>query len=122
MTNPYRADHVGSLIRPPELLQARRDHAAGTLSADELRTREDAAILDALELQRQVGIDVCTDGEFRRTSWMSDMMDSVEGFTEGGIKLTYAQWAVGVRLRRTPDAPPDRPRGSLPTSACAYPL
>src|SRR3712207_1114583 len=100
MANEYRSDHVGSLVRPPELLQARKEHADGKLTLEELREREDRAILEALELQRQAGVDVYTDGELRRASWMSDMLESVEGFVEGGIKLTGAQWAVGSRLRQ----------------------
>jgi 5-methyltetrahydropteroyltriglutamate--homocysteine methyltransferase len=66
----YRADHVGSLLRPPELLQARREHAAGRLSATDLRRLEDACILRALAMQRATGIDVLSDGEYRRSSWM----------------------------------------------------
>src|SRR5215218_6248415 len=58
MAEPYHADHIGSLLRPPRLLQARAEHAAGRLGADELRGVEDEAILEVLDLQRQVGIDV----------------------------------------------------------------
>src|SRR6266849_802567 len=53
MTTPYRADQVGSLLRPPELLAARAEHAGGRLPREELRAIEDRAILDALEQQRQ---------------------------------------------------------------------
>lgn len=66
----YRADHVGSLLRPPELLQARQQHAAGNLPLENLRRLEDECIERALAMQRQTGIDVLSDGEYRRSSWM----------------------------------------------------
>jgi len=56
MPRPFRADHVGSLLRPPELLRARDQFSRGALSAEALREQEDAAILDALERQRDVGL------------------------------------------------------------------
>jgi len=76
MTTRVRADQVGSLLRPPELLRAREAHAQGTLSKQQLREREDTAILDALEHQRQAGIQVITDGEFRRGSQITDMAET----------------------------------------------
>ena len=75
----FRADHVGSLLRPPELLQAREDHQAGRIDTDRLRAAEDAAVLQALELQRSVGIDVFTEGEYRRAGWSTAVRESVEG-------------------------------------------
>jgi 5-methyltetrahydropteroyltriglutamate--homocysteine methyltransferase len=72
----YRADQVGSLLRPTELLEARAARAQGRLAPDALRKIEDQAILDALELQRRVGLDVYMDGEFRRTGWMTDLIAS----------------------------------------------
>lgn len=79
MASVYRADHVGSLLRPPELLQARTEHDAGRISAEQLRDVEDAAVLRALELQRSVGIDIFTEGEYRRPSWSAAVRSSVEG-------------------------------------------
>jgi methionine synthase II (cobalamin-independent) len=76
----YRAEQVGSLLRPTELLKARADVAEGKVDADYLRYEEDRAILDVLALQRQIGLDVITDGEYRRGAWMTDMADTVEGF------------------------------------------
>ena len=69
MAESYRADHVGSLLRPPAILEARAAHAAGRISLEQLRDIEDKAILEALEMQRQAGIDVFTDGEYRRSWW-----------------------------------------------------
>ena len=85
MASPYRADHVGSLLRPPELLQAREEYRQNRLTAEELRQAEDTAILKALDLQREVGISVFTEGEYRRSGWSTSIRDSVEGLvpTEG---------------------------------------
>jgi 5-methyltetrahydropteroyltriglutamate--homocysteine methyltransferase len=64
--SPYRADHVGSLLRPPELLSARQRHDDGLLGQRELRQLEDTAILEALRMQEHAGISVLSDGEYRR--------------------------------------------------------
>jgi 5-methyltetrahydropteroyltriglutamate--homocysteine methyltransferase len=80
MSPRFRADHVGSLLRPPQLLEARTRFANGLLDREALREREDTAIRSALERQRQVGLEIFTDGEFRRGSWITDMADAVEGF------------------------------------------
>src|SRR5271155_6158495 len=66
METPFRADHVGSLLRPAELLRARGEWQAGRISAAELRRVEDGAIGDAVRMQREIGLDGVTDGEFRR--------------------------------------------------------
>src|ERR687886_1142218 len=112
MATRYRAEHVGSLLRPPELRAARAAHRAGRLSAEALRQAEDAAILRALELQRQVGVDVYTDGEYRRGAFTEDFAASVEGFTavavaqrwhgpEGEYEAPASSAVVGARLRQT---------------------
>ncbi|HEU5160250.1 MAG TPA: cobalamin-independent methionine synthase II family protein [Streptosporangiaceae bacterium] len=75
----YRAEHVGSLLRPPELLSARSLRAAGLLSATRLGEIEDQAVLAALDLQREAGLRVFTDGEFRRGNFMAGIMESVGG-------------------------------------------
>ena len=76
---PFRADHVGSLLRPPALLSARAEHAAGRLGADELRAAEDEAIRDAVAMQESVGLQAATDGEMRRTSWHMDFLYQLDG-------------------------------------------
>ena len=81
-TPPFRADHVGSLLRPPALLQARAEHAAGRLSDDELRAAEDDAIRDVVRMQRDVGLRSATDGEFRRASWHMDFIYQLEGVSK----------------------------------------
>ena len=109
MPRPFRADHVGSLLRPPELLRAHEQFSRGGLSADALREQEDAAILKALERQRAVGLEIFTDGEFRRGSWITDMAEAVEGFVPqsrtiewrgpGGGPEPSTSSIVGGRLR-----------------------
>ena len=78
-TPPFRADHVGSLLRPPELRQARDNHAAGKITAAELRAVEDEAITGAVALQRDAGLRSVTDGEFRRASWHMDFIYQIGG-------------------------------------------
>jgi 5-methyltetrahydropteroyltriglutamate--homocysteine methyltransferase len=77
---PFRADHVGSLLRPPELKRARDKHARGRIDDAELRAIEDAAIGDAVRMQEDVGLRVATDGEFRRGSWHMDFIYQLGGF------------------------------------------
>jgi 5-methyltetrahydropteroyltriglutamate--homocysteine methyltransferase len=79
---PFRADHVGSLLRPPELLAARDDHAAGRIDDDQLRAVEDEAIRDVVAMQEDVGLQSATDGEFRRTSWHMDFIYQLGGVTQ----------------------------------------
>jgi len=81
-TPPFRADHVGSLLRPAGLLKARDDHAAGRIDDDELRAIEDDAIRDVVKMQRDVGLLSATDGEFRRTSWHMDFIYALGGVTQ----------------------------------------
>ena len=113
-TPPFRADHVGSLLRPPELLQARDDYAAGTIGAAELRAVEDEAIRGAVALQQEVGLQSVTDGEFRRASWHMDFVYQIGGISqvpghlvshfrnaEGSIEFTPP--AIRVNRRVTMD-------------------
>jgi 5-methyltetrahydropteroyltriglutamate--homocysteine methyltransferase len=106
----YRADHVGSLLRPPELLNARAAYAESRMSQDELRQVEDRSIHDALRKQRESGISIYSDGEMRRGSWLTDMAEAVEGFVSdkvmlewkgpgGGAEASTAN-AVGAKLRK----------------------
>src|SRR5215470_7329440 len=78
---PFRADHVGSLLRPPELLRAREQHQQGTLSAESLREIEDRSIHDVAKLQEDIGLQGITDGEYRRTIWHADFLRQIEGVT-----------------------------------------
>ena len=89
---PFRADHVGSLLRPPELLQARGDHRAGRISPEELRRIEDEAIRDALRMQQEIGLQGITDGEFRRDSWHMDFLYRIGG-------VSRADRTLNIRFR-----------------------
>jgi 5-methyltetrahydropteroyltriglutamate--homocysteine methyltransferase len=89
---PFRADHVGSLLRPENLLKARERRAAGEIGADELRAVEDDAIRDVVRMQHDVGLRSATDGEFRRTSWHMDFIYRI-----GGIHSTDEKIQVHFR-------------------------
>jgi 5-methyltetrahydropteroyltriglutamate--homocysteine methyltransferase len=108
---PFRADHVGSLLRPPELLEARKGFAAGQVSAERLRAVEDEAIREVVRMQREVGLQSATDGEFRRASWHMDFIYAIDGISkaeddlkvefhneEGTIEFTPAALRVDGRL------------------------
>jgi 5-methyltetrahydropteroyltriglutamate--homocysteine methyltransferase len=116
-TPPFRADHVGSLLRPPELLRARDDLAAGRITAEELRAVEEVAIGSVVQMQRDVGLQSATDGEFRRTTWHMDYIYQLGGIgsakhenlkvqffnKDGTLEFTTAALRVNdkVRLERT---------------------
>jgi len=108
---PFRADHVGSLLRPPRLLQAREQHAARTLDDAGLRAVEDDAIREIVAKQESVGLQSATDGEFRRASWHMDFIYQLDGITkesghiavkffneEGEIEFTPAALHVDGKL------------------------
>src|SRR5579871_587487 len=83
MNNMFRADQVGSLLRPAELLEAR------AAQAQDLKAIEDRAIAEALQKQRDIGLDVLSDGEMRRASWLADMADAVDGFVMQKVMLDW---------------------------------
>jgi 5-methyltetrahydropteroyltriglutamate--homocysteine methyltransferase len=89
---PFRAEHVGSLLRPRALVQARHDFAAGRIDAVRLRAVEDTAIRDVVALQEDVGLRTATDGEFRRTSWHMDFI-----YRLGGVRRTDDEIVVTFR-------------------------
>lgn len=91
----YRADHVGSLLRPAEVLQARAEHIQGRLTLEQLRAIEDQAILSALEMQRQVGIDIISDGEFRRSWFSGGIAEAVEGVIDDPDVAYTSRWQGG---------------------------
>jgi 5-methyltetrahydropteroyltriglutamate--homocysteine methyltransferase len=98
MSSPYRADHVGSFLRPAELLQARQSPA----SLSELHALEDRHILRVLEKQKELGFGVFTDGELRRSNFMSDFTDAVEGFDlHDGVSRKWAENAQNTAPQST---------------------
>ena len=76
---PFRADHVGSFLRPEALKQARSDYTEGRISKETLREIENDAIANVVEKQKQIGLQAVTDGEFRRKFWHLDFIQSLEG-------------------------------------------
>ncbi|WP_236790656.1 5-methyltetrahydropteroyltriglutamate--homocysteine S-methyltransferase [Amycolatopsis sp. GM8] len=86
-TPPFRADHVGSLLRPAKLHEARENFAKGVIDADELRAVEDEAIREVVELQRAAGLQSATDGEFRRATWHMDFIYQLHGIAKSDDKL-----------------------------------
>jgi 5-methyltetrahydropteroyltriglutamate--homocysteine methyltransferase len=116
ITPPFRADHVGSLLRPPALLRAREDLAAGRISPSELRAVEDETIREVVRMQEEVGLRSATDGEFRRASWHMDFIYQLGGIQQaeehlhvtfhneqGDIEFESAALRVAdkVRIERT---------------------
>jgi 5-methyltetrahydropteroyltriglutamate--homocysteine methyltransferase len=103
-TPPFRADHVGSLLRPAWLHAAREQRAAGTISAEELRAVEDRAVREAVALQQEVGLRSVTDGEFRRATWHMDFVYQIGGISkaQGSLLSTFHNEAGDITF--TPDA------------------
>jgi 5-methyltetrahydropteroyltriglutamate--homocysteine methyltransferase len=100
---PFRADHVGSLIRPQELREARQAYLEGRLSAADLRELEDRLIREVVALQERVGLQAVTDGEFRRTSFREVLFESMDGFSKERVETDFAfSYADGSTRRATP--------------------
>jgi 5-methyltetrahydropteroyltriglutamate--homocysteine methyltransferase len=92
---PFRADHVGSLLRPPEVARAREERAAGRLTDEQLRAVQDDAIRDAVAMQQRVGLLTATDGELRRKSWHMDFI-----YQLGGIQRVEGAFTSHFRNER----------------------
>jgi 5-methyltetrahydropteroyltriglutamate--homocysteine methyltransferase len=84
---PFRAEHVGSLLRPQSLLAARKEAQKGSMPQEELRRLEDEAIRHAVKRQEDVGMRCVTDGEMRRTSWHMDFLCEIGGVVNAGTQL-----------------------------------
>jgi 5-methyltetrahydropteroyltriglutamate--homocysteine methyltransferase len=113
MNPPFRADHVGSLLRPPELKQARADFKNGKIPREKLTAAEDQAIRKAVSLQEAAGLQSVTDGELRRAFWHVDFLTGFEGIVatqgqyalkfhgEGGAESeTKSMMVVNAKVRR----------------------
>ncbi len=107
---PFRADHVGSFNRPKELLKARDDLKAGRITAEQLRAVEDKAVRDIVKLQEDVGLQVVTDGEFRREYWYLDFMFAISGTARGDqkMKLPFRNASGPVQIEVPPFLVNDR--------------
>jgi methionine synthase II (cobalamin-independent) len=99
-TPPFRADHVGSLLRPKELVDAREKKKRGEISAAALREAEDKAIRDVVKLQEDIGFKVATDGEFRRTFWHLDFLEQFSNVTvvPPSIKASFHTHAGDIQF------------------------
>ncbi len=117
MTKLFRADNIGSLLRPAELIAARTDYRERRISTVELRELEDRAILAALQMQKTTGVDVFTDGEYRRGNFMADFTNSLDGMVPSetimapiwrgpncelasGFRRSDGESVVGAKLRK----------------------
>ncbi len=113
-TPPFRADHVGSLLRPQRLLDARDKKKRNEISAADLTRVEDDAIREAVKLQEEVGLEAITDGEFRRTFWHLDFLEQFQNVTvtpprikarfhthEGDIEFAPPGIRIDGKLART---------------------
>jgi 5-methyltetrahydropteroyltriglutamate--homocysteine methyltransferase len=101
MKPPFRADHVGSLLRPRELHEARAKNRAGKLSDAELKAIQDRDIREVVKLQESIGLPSITDGEFRRDWWHIDFLHGFDG-----VDLTQPQYAKGAEFKNTDEQPP----------------
>ena len=101
---PFRADHVGSLLRPPKLLQAREKKQKGEISDAELRQVEDRCIRDVVKMQEEIGLEGITDGEYRRTLWHADFLKRIEGVVvkEGLLPDAGRDFQGGKGIQRSP--------------------
>jgi 5-methyltetrahydropteroyltriglutamate--homocysteine methyltransferase len=122
-TPPFRAEHIGSLLRPPKLLRARREHAAGMLGHDELTAIENEAIRGVVKLQEEVGLQVVTDGEFRRSTYSDSF--TVSGISGVRIELTENEgWSKsethGLRTARRIPKVVDRIAWNGPQNAADF--
>jgi 5-methyltetrahydropteroyltriglutamate--homocysteine methyltransferase len=115
---PFRADHVGSLLRPSELLKAREEHKAGRIDAAALRRVEDDAIRDVVRMQEEIGLQAATDGEYRRASWHMDFLYQVGGVTKVQDNLTIKFHNEKGDIEFTPSAL--RVTGKLRLEKCIF--
>src|ERR1700691_5630653 len=103
-TPPFRADHVGSLLRPPQVHAARDDFAAGRIGSAQLRAVEDGAIRSAVATQEGLGLQSATDGEFRRATWHMDFIYQIGGITTAPGRLAVQFRNASGTIEWTPAA------------------
>jgi 5-methyltetrahydropteroyltriglutamate--homocysteine methyltransferase len=138
---PFRAEHVGSLLRPPELKAAFRDAAQGKINEQQFAEIQDRAIGDAIAMQEAVGLQSITDGEFRRGSWFYGFVQAVDGLTTrdaifdfhdaSGGRATFQAPYVTARIKRVRGITTDEfafvraatgrtPKVTMPTPSCVH--
>src|SRR6201987_4237786 len=99
---PFRADHVGSLLRPQRLLHGRNGFAAGRITAAGLTAVEDEVIPSAIRMQEEVGLQSATDGEFRRASWHMDFIYALGGVSKAPGNLAVKFHNAAGDIEYTP--------------------
>jgi len=114
VTPPFRADHVGSLLRPRALLEARARRARNEISAQDLERHEDEAIRDVVKMQKDVGLCVATDGEFRREMWHTDFLAQF-------INVEVVPGKIKVRFTSAEGETEIEPPGTLITGKLGWP-
>ena len=138
---PFRAEHVGSLLRPNELKTAFRDAAQGRIDAKQFAEIQDRCIRDAIAMQESVGLSSITDGEFRRGSWFYGFVQAVDGLTTRdsifdfhdatGGRATFQAPYVESKIKRTRGITTDEfafvraatsrtPKVTMPTPSCIH--
>jgi 5-methyltetrahydropteroyltriglutamate--homocysteine methyltransferase len=101
---PFRADHVGSFLRPAKLHAARTEHAGGAITNEQLRAVEDEAVREVVALQQEVGLRSVTDGEFRRATWHMDFVYQIGGISKAPGNLLSTFHNAQGDIAYTPDA------------------
>ncbi len=101
---PFRADHVGSFLRPARLRAARKQHADGAITGERLRAVEDEAVREVVALQREAGLRSVTDGEFRRATWHMDFVYQIGGIAKAPGSLVSTFHNAQGDITYTPDA------------------
>lgn len=98
MKPPFRAEHVGSFVRPPRLLEAARARKAGAVDEKAFKQIQDECITEIVRFQESIGLPAITDGEFRRRSWSAGFIDAVEGFglRDGTLSFRDESRVIGV--------------------------
>jgi 5-methyltetrahydropteroyltriglutamate--homocysteine methyltransferase len=102
---PFRADHVGSFMRPAELLDARRQLNAGAITREQLRVVEDSCIREIVAMQERVGIQSVSDGEFRRNSWRDNFFERTDGYSKDKVQSSFFFTEYDGRVHRGGSAP-----------------
>ena len=118
MSTPYRADHVGSFLRPPELLEARKSAAN---NGAQLHAIEDRQIDRVLAKQKDLGFEIFTDGELRRRNFMSDFTDAVEGFDLRRRRRPRLESRPEKKTRRSAASPASSPKQLRASTAANRP-
>ena len=98
MKPPFHAEHIGSFVRPPRLIEAARARKAGQIPEEQFRRVQDDCIREIVTFQESIGLPSITDGEFRRRSWSAGFIDAVEGFglRDGTLSFRDESRVIGV--------------------------